>query len=1017
MKADKFIVDSLDNDVLFSLVFNLKKKKQVTHIYIYKYYKMGGTVKVKIVAARDLPVMDRSTKLTDAYAELRFGETYHDRTSICRKTLNPAWDEDFRIDVSDNVDLQDNPLELRVWDHDLVSADDIIGSVFIDLTLALEEDNGSSGTNADGIQGWFPIYDSLLGIRGELHVSVKVPFFRDLNPFTESSPGVAFFSSGGPSSIVSAVQDMKGFIEEVLVDDDPEHHWKDTFRSSRTSNETRELLLFKLSGRVRRLIGHKALDIGCNAILGYTEYFDLENDNGIVIRGFGTACALPEYLAPSPISSTQPNRSSSPAHSKSSSPSLPFVSPSSLDSNKGVGKVRRRRTLRPKPKTPLTEITLCTIKAFPSHAINRLGCVVTARSVKMVGDARRDSLTNQRDQWWNELRDEVRSHARALRCSHVIAYQETMEVKNDMAILTASGTAAVLRPGPWNHGEDTAPGSTSTPTQPNAHTPMTSALLGNSMHPSSETPVRTRKRCSVCHIPFSRWSSPFSMRLVPCELCHRRYVPEILLSSAEMPPELPTVSHAQLIEARVCRTKRKGQGEVHAQNVSELLPFVEYDVHRQLVFKLRIYGMNAAFGLRHNIVIGENYIISTATATAVFCASLPPPPVLQLERSLRVVDAEDEQMLELQSKIQEVAAYNQRTMNNYRAMMQEEIEDDDHLIDLSSQSTSVDTLSDNGDSNSDDSDSSSSSSCKSDSEDEAQTTFVMDVNDDQDEDFMAVLLDVQPPSGVTLQNITSCVAGNDPVGSTVESITLQRHYRIEAPSTKLNQHLTAMFNDLYTSLAFKIRRHVPCVVSGLRVHATFGVEDVLQVTAEGMVLSLSRSPTPLSPLQPTLLPPYQPTEAAPLNNNNNNNHDGASEGEGQTSTPDEMLFEMEGHEEQEEQKTLDSDHHWVQSREVKITPLYFLPGFHIQRVLGRISQHLVRESERMTDYGMFTHSLIIEASAILRSQAAAVGANAIINYHLDFHVSMDNPGRAQGYAMVTVSGDAAVCSANPQNVS
>ena len=44
------------------------------------------------------------------------------------------------------------------------------------------------------IKGWFPIYDTLRGVRGELYLSIKLQFIGDDNPFRDSSAGVMFFS-------------------------------------------------------------------------------------------------------------------------------------------------------------------------------------------------------------------------------------------------------------------------------------------------------------------------------------------------------------------------------------------------------------------------------------------------------------------------------------------------------------------------------------------------------------------------------------------------------------------------------------------------------------------------------------------------------------------------------------------------------------------------------------------------------------------------------------------------------
>jgi hypothetical protein len=57
--------------------------------------------------------------------------------SICRKTLNPIWNEDFRIEVSDDANLQNEPLEIRVLDYDAISTNNAVGSVTIDLNPLL----------------------------------------------------------------------------------------------------------------------------------------------------------------------------------------------------------------------------------------------------------------------------------------------------------------------------------------------------------------------------------------------------------------------------------------------------------------------------------------------------------------------------------------------------------------------------------------------------------------------------------------------------------------------------------------------------------------------------------------------------------------------------------------------------------------------------------------------------------------------------------------------------------------
>ena len=62
---------------------------------------------------------------------------------------------------------------------------------------------------------------------------------------------------------------INGFVEELVVNDDPEYQWLDKIRTPRATNEARQSLFMKLSGAVQRRIGLKALELGANAVVGY----------------------------------------------------------------------------------------------------------------------------------------------------------------------------------------------------------------------------------------------------------------------------------------------------------------------------------------------------------------------------------------------------------------------------------------------------------------------------------------------------------------------------------------------------------------------------------------------------------------------------------------------------------------------------------------------------------------------------------------------------------------------------
>ncbi len=56
-----------------------------------------------------------------------------------------------------------------------------------------------AGEEALVIQGWFPLYDTLRGVRGDLHIVVKLQFVGNENPFRDSSAGVRFFAASLPN--------------------------------------------------------------------------------------------------------------------------------------------------------------------------------------------------------------------------------------------------------------------------------------------------------------------------------------------------------------------------------------------------------------------------------------------------------------------------------------------------------------------------------------------------------------------------------------------------------------------------------------------------------------------------------------------------------------------------------------------------------------------------------------------------------------------------------------------------
>lgn len=254
---------------------------------------MPSTVKVRVKGGRNLPLLSSHSKFSSGvalrssgphigtYVLVTLGGHYNiadeeeeggkgkqkvhsTRTRICRQSASPIWDEDCRFEVDDKL-LQDEPLIFRVCHSDAIGQDEVIGLVYIDLNPLLtqtairyDEENGESK-----IDGWFPVYDTLGGIKGELSLSVKLTFIGDENPFRDSSAGVQLLPiSTLDTASGFTVTHVFGFVEELIAADDVEYKWSENFKRARVSHESRQTLLYLLDASVRRRMCKTVLERG-----------------------------------------------------------------------------------------------------------------------------------------------------------------------------------------------------------------------------------------------------------------------------------------------------------------------------------------------------------------------------------------------------------------------------------------------------------------------------------------------------------------------------------------------------------------------------------------------------------------------------------------------------------------------------------------------------------------------------------------------------------------------------------
>ncbi|CAG2120549.1 unnamed protein product, partial [Medioppia subpectinata] len=304
---------------------------------------------------------------------------------------------------------------------------------------------------------------------------------------------------------------------------------------------------------------------------------------------------------------------------------------SGLSNSSGSGSSGRKYIISPE-SLHLLEYPFITMKSFPSNLILHIGGVVSARSVKLLDQINNPEDPETRDIWWTELRKEIRSHNRALACNAVLGYTEATHIYDEICILSASGTAAVLKTGDSEHISNLTTNanimSVNDKKESNSdaeHNVINKTHKLDINAAQNHTEDKSIGCCHLCHIPYSETSVPFPATLVKCMICKRAKVPDVLFMTIEPPKGIPILGHGTLIQARVCRSKKESKGEQCAKEISDGLPFLEYELHRQLLSKLKVKGMNGLFGISVQVSFGENMLIAVATGTGAFLSPLLPP--------------------------------------------------------------------------------------------------------------------------------------------------------------------------------------------------------------------------------------------------------------------------------------------------------------------------------------------------------------------------------------------------------
>uniref|UniRef100_A0A8C5P5B0 C2 calcium-dependent domain containing 5 n=1 Tax=Jaculus jaculus TaxID=51337 RepID=A0A8C5P5B0_JACJA len=875
---------------------------------------MPGKLKVKIVAGRHLPVMDRASDLTDAFVEVKFGNTTF-KTDVYLKSLNPQWNSEwFKFEVSC-----------------------LISAVFIVFLI---------GTN-------LVVFFGLLHTKNHLRAICRFE---------------SMFCSFGSFVFWRQVSGKRIFSLSVLL------------------------------GELQRKIGLKVLEMRGNAVVGYLQCFDLEGESGLVVRAIGTACTLDKLSSPtaflpacnSPSTemkeipfSEDPNpntHSSGPStplknQTHSFSPSKPYSRQSSCSdtdlsltpktgmASGSAGKEGgpMKALLRQQTQSALEqrEFPFFTLTAFPPGFLVHVGGVVSARSVKLL-----DRIHNP------GMFPKTRAFTVVLyvNCAVLESYfSEQMKTK-----LKEVKQLLILNFRKFSEGR-------------------------------IEGVINSHVCCGFCHIPYDELNMPFPAHLTYCCNCRKQKVPDVLFTTIDLPAEATVVGKGCLIQARLCRLKKKAQAEANATAISNLLPFMEYEVHTQLMTKLKLRGMNAVFGLRTQVSVGETMVMGLASATGVYLAALPMPGGIQIAGKTPNDGSYEQHISHIQKKINDMIAKN-KELYEINPEVPEEIigspipEPRQRSRLLRSQSESSDEV------------------AELDLSHGKKDAFVLEIDDtDAMEDVHSLLTDVPPPSGFYSCN-TEIMPGINNWTSEIQMFTSVRVVRLSSLNLT-NQALNKNFNDLcenlLKSLYFKLRSMTPCCLCHVNFTVSLPEDELIQVTVTAVAITFDKNQTLQTAIKPHVgkslqrastdneellqfplelcsdsLPshPFPPAKAVTIE---------------KASPLGEGTFRNR------------SAPHCTNSTVgvVKMTPLSFIPGAKITKYLGIINMFFIRETTSLREEGGvsgFLHAFIAEVFAMVRAHVAALGGNAVVSYIMKQCVFMENPNKNQAQCLINVSGDAVV---------
>lgn len=508
------------------------------------------------------------------------------------------------------------------------------------------------------------------------------------------------------------------------------------------------------------------------------------------------------------------------------------------------------------------------------------------------------------------------------------------------------------------------------------------------------------------------------------------------------------------------------------------------------------------------MAIGDNLIVAIASATAVYLSALPAPPSLRITRNLDVVDAEDRQLLAIQRRIVELSEMNRKRVELARqsaessclqsaehrrsslspstfenelsgsqsSLLNDSALDSASITDGSINPTLLRALAISDDENSDDDDDLETpmdhpqtiSSFQHPSTGAISSTsaavVVVQIDDDTDEDLIAVLLDPQHPDSfqmfnsenIRVQSLLPLTPTIDP-RFTQQTINLVKEGTISVLSHHPNRQLSAIIRELYDELRLHLLHFKQCVVMGIRYDIQLQKDSALHIRLLALVIGIQNISTFAPTTTPTSIAPSDESKLAPphqqhvddlfLSPNDAQDSLGVTptplQFEGTTTAPTTAIpshssvntsksshslfvtskLDQDGNENAKGGDTVARD---TAAPSIVISPLSTVPGFTVTAVVGRLNLHFIKEEQNLhhahghhysdtshyynsdvileDGLGSFIHQFLVEVQAIARAYTIAMGGNALLAFNIDY-CSFKEPLKNQAYGLLSLSGD------------